>query len=89
MRRIKFKTQCERDLKRMKRRGKNSESFLSVAEILAIDGYLVAKYHSHKLSGEWVGLWECHIESDWLLIYDINDTEVLFVRTGTHSDLFE
>jgi mRNA interferase YafQ len=32
---------------------------------------------------------ECHIEPDWLLIYDITDAEVVLLRTGTHSDLFE
>jgi mRNA interferase YafQ len=73
----------------MKRRGKNSDSFLSVAKILATNGYLVAKYRPHRLSGEWMGLWECHIEPDWLLIYDVNDLEVLLVRTGTHSYLFK
>jgi mRNA interferase YafQ len=42
------------------------------------------------LSGEWRGFWECHIEPDWLLIYDLNDPAVLALhRTGTHSDLFE
>ena len=36
-----------------------------------------------------LGVWECHIEPDWLLIYDITATEVLLIRTGSHSDLFE
>src|SRR5271166_3662648 len=44
---------------------------------------------AHKLSGEWKGLWECHIEPDWLLIYDITSAEVLLIRTGAHSDLFD
>ena len=42
----------------------------------------------HKLSGEYDGLWECHIENNWLLIYNFNDTEIILFRTGTHEDLF-
>ncbi|MDR1731666.1 MAG: type II toxin-antitoxin system YafQ family toxin [Synergistaceae bacterium] len=47
-------------------------------------------YKEHSLQGEYAGSLECHIEPDWLLIYQIDDDirEVYFVRTGTHSDLF-
>lgn len=44
--------------------------------------------HPHKLSGEYAGLWECHIESNWLLIYVITDEGVFLARTGTHENLF-
>ena len=40
------------------------------------------------LKGEWKGYWECHIASNWLLIYKLTDDEVLLARTGTHADLF-
>ena len=48
------------------------------------------KYHPHKLSGKFEGLWECHIKSDWLLIWQQNDTELVLIMTdtGTHTDLF-
>jgi len=44
----------------------------------------------HPLQGEYTGSTECHLEPDWLLIYEVDDEvkEVYFVRTGTHSDLF-
>ena len=44
----------------------------------------------HQLIGNYSGCLECHIESDWLLIYQLDDAakEVYFVRTGTHSDLY-
>lgn len=34
---------------------------------------------------------ECHIEPNWLLVYKINDVELilLLIETGTHSDLFK
>lgn len=48
------------------------------------------KYKAHKLSSNYRGFWECHIKSDWLLIWTQDDIkkEINLVRTGTHSDLF-
>jgi len=45
----------------------------------------------HPLHGDYAGSLECHIEPDWLLIYQIDDEikEVYFARAGTHSDLFQ
>jgi mRNA interferase YafQ len=88
MRRITQRKQFRQDLKRQKRRGKNIEELIAAVELLAETGALPAGYRPHKLSGEWKGIWECHIESDWLLIYDITRDEVILIRTGTHSDLF-
>jgi mRNA interferase YafQ len=42
-----------------------------------------------RRAAEWAGVWECHIEADWLLIYQVTDDEVILLRTGTHSDLFD
>ena len=47
------------------------------------------KYRDHKLSGDYAGHRECHIEPDWLLIYRLTKSEVHFIRTGTHVDLFQ
>lgn len=41
------------------------------------------------LTGSWQDCRECHIEPDWLLIYQVTGDEITFVRTGTHSDLFD
>jgi mRNA interferase YafQ len=61
----------------------------SFNDLNAAGGPLPGDYRPHKLSGEWKGVWECHIEPDRLLIYDITLVEVLLIRTGSHSDLFE
>jgi mRNA interferase YafQ len=54
-----------------------------------IEGHaLPQKYQDHPLRGKFIGYRECHIEPDWLLIYKLNPSEIYFVRTGTHSDLF-
>ena len=52
---------------------------------------LDTKYYDHPLHGNYEGFNECHILSDWLLIYAKSNNELVLVasRTGTHSDLFD
>ena len=50
---------------------------------------LAAKHRNHRLVGNWNGRMECHVSPDWLLIYRIDGTDIVFERTGSHSDLFE
>lgn len=80
----------EHDVKRCKKRNLNINRLLDVVEILRKTGSLPPKYHPHKLSGKYAGLWECHIQADWLMIWSQNDTELtlLLTDTGKHSDLF-
>jgi mRNA interferase YafQ len=89
MRRITQRRQFRNDIKRQKRRGKDIEELIAAVELLAETGILPPEYRPHRLSGEWKAVWECHIEPDWLLIYQVSNAEVLLIRTGTHSDLFE
>jgi len=88
MRRISQRKQFRSDLKRQKRRGKDIGELIAAVELLAEDGALPAAYGSHRLSSAWRGVWECHIEPDWLLIYSVTDEEVFLIRTGTHAELF-
>jgi mRNA interferase YafQ len=88
MRRVAQRRRFRDDLKRQKRRGKDIGDLIAAVELLADDGTLPSAYRPHKLSGAWSGVWECHIEPDWLLIYVVTDVEVLLIRTGTHADLF-
>ncbi len=88
MRRIAQRRQFRDDLKRQKRRGKDIGELVAAVELLAEQGELPSPYRAHKLSGDWSGVLECHIEPDWLLIYSVTDDEVLLIRTGTHADLF-
>ena len=54
---------------------------------------LPPEYLDHPLKGDWRDFRDCHVRGDWLLIYRINETpqgeEVIFVRTGTHTELFD
>lgn len=59
--------------------------------LLQQNGGLPASYRLHKLGGDRIGQWECHIKPDWLLVWEQNDMELrlLFLYTGTHSDSFK
>jgi len=90
MRRIEYGFAFKKDYKRMVKRGASLPKLNAVLELLMNDEKLPTRNRPHLLSGEWKGFWECHIEPDWLLIYDLADPAVLALhRTGTHSDLFE
>lgn len=83
--------QFEKDLKRCIRRGYPMDMFREVIKLLERDGRLPAEYRPHILHGDREGQWECHIQSDWLLIWNQYDDELelLMLNTGTHSDLFK
>jgi len=49
---------------------------------------LTGKYPDHVLVGQYKGTRECHLEPDWLVIYELTETEIVLIRTGSHSDLF-
>lgn len=84
-----YTRQFEKDVKRMKRRGKNLEKLKIITRSLVVEEPLDPLHRNHKLIGNWQGRRECHIESDWLLIYKTEEGCVIFERTGTHSDLFQ
>ncbi|MBS0620967.1 MAG: type II toxin-antitoxin system YafQ family toxin [Verrucomicrobia bacterium] len=85
-----FRTsQFKRDLKLAMKRGKDMELIKEIMTQLAKGVPLQAKYRDHKLSGNFKDHRECHIEPDWLLIYRITSSEIIFERTGSHSDLFK
>ncbi len=79
----------EKDVLLMKKRRKNFFKFKNVLNMLAQEQELTPKYKNHKLRGNFVNHWECHIEPDWLLIYRNENEKLILVRTGTHSDLFD
>lgn len=82
--------QFRKDLKLAAKRGYDLNKIKNVIEKLANGEILEAKYRDHLLTGDYSGFRECHIQPDWLLVYQIDNGQlVLFLaRTGTHSDLF-
>ncbi len=84
-----FTRQFDKDVKRMQKRGKKLEKIKIIIRFLIEEETLDSIHRDHKLIGNWQGRRECHIESDWLLIYKKEEGRVIFERTGTHSDLFQ
>ena len=88
---IKFTGEFKRDMRLCKKRGYDMELIREAIRILSVDGKLPKEYLPHQLHGNRKGQWECHIQPNWLLIWEQHDKELILVmlNTGTHSDLFE
>lgn len=80
----------KKDLKSAKKRGYDLSLLKCVVDTLAMGQPLAEKHKDHSLVGNYKGCRECHITPDWLLIYEVSDSELILylTRTGTHSDLF-
>ena len=80
----------KKDYKLAMKREQNINLLDDIIHLLAKGEPLPETNRDHALSGNWIGHRECHIQSDWLLVYHVdNDILVLtLTRTGTHSDLF-
>ena len=87
---IKSTTRFQKDLKLIQKRGYDISLLTMVIKKLANGESLPEKYKDQSLSGNFKGCRECHITSDWLLIYEVSAGELILylTRTGTHSDLF-
>jgi mRNA interferase YafQ len=90
MLRLSFSNKMKRDAKRMGKRGEDMSKLQEVLGLLVTGQPLPPKYKDHPLRGPLKGFRECHIESDWLLMYRIVKDELLLLATatGSHSDLF-
>ena len=87
---VKFTNQFKKDLKLAKKQGKDIERLYAVIEKLADDEPLEQKYRDHDLNGNYKGCRECHVEPDWLLVYEVMDEVLVLMlyRVGSHSTLF-
>lgn len=87
---IKYQTAFKRDYKRIVKRGYDTRLLEEVIEMLAEQKPLPEKFRDHDLTGNYKGCRECHILPDWLLVYEVNNDEIILylIRTGSHSDLF-
>jgi len=87
---IRYHTSFKKDYKRIVKRGYDIKLMEEIIQKLAKGEQLSEKNKDHSLSGEYTGCRECHITPDWLLVYEIDNGELILylTRTGTHSDLF-
>ena len=89
MKKIETSNRFLRDLKLAPKRGKDLRKIEAVIDALARDEKLAQRRRPHRLKGDMRGLFERHIEPDWLLIWDEDDRHLFLIRCGTHADLFE
>ena len=87
---IKFTGEFKRQMKMCERRGYDMQLLREAIRILATEGKLPEKYLPHQLHGDRRGQWECHIQPNWLLVWQQHNRELVLVmlNTGTHADLF-
>ena len=92
MLKLEFTGRFKKDYKIAVKRGCNPKRLEEVLELLQKEEVLPSKYQDHQLvnSRNCQNMRECHIEPDWLLVYQIIDDELILrlIRTGSHSDLF-
>ena len=86
MRDFAFTNQFKKDLRLMEKRRKNMDKIYEVMTLLIWGEPLPERCREHKLSGDYEGLTDCHIESDWVMLYRKSDEKIVFYYTGTHSD---
>ena len=86
---IRYSSQFKKDIRRIKRQGKDLEKLREAISLLVKGEALPAHYLDHSLRGQWNKYREIHIDNDWLLIYRKTAKELLLVSTGSHSELFD
>lgn len=72
-----------KDIRRVKKHGKDISKLIAVLDLLKTGEPLSEIYHDHQLKGDLEDLRECHIESDWLLVYSIDEGELILLETAT------
>jgi mRNA interferase YafQ len=88
MKKVSQTTQFARDVKKMRKRGKDLAKLETIVRQLASGTSLDPKHRDHPLVGAWKPSHDCHVEPDWILIYTADDDSLRLERTGTHPDLF-
>ncbi|MCR4290899.1 MAG: type II toxin-antitoxin system YafQ family toxin [Candidatus Scalindua sp.] len=82
-------SQFKKDYKKSVKKRLNIKKLITVITQLTAGEKLPSQFKDHNLLGKYNKYRECHIDHDWLLIYQITEMELTLIRTGTHSELFE
>lgn len=90
MYRIVYTNRMKRDVRRAKKRGKDMAKLIDVLSLLQRGQPLPDRHRDHALGGDLRDFRECHIEPDWLLMYQFFEDRLILsaAATGTHADLF-
>ena len=84
-----YTTQFKKDFKQVSNQDKDISKLKTVIEILLSGNVLDPQYKDHSLTGKWKNHRDCHIEPDWILIYQLTKESLILERTGSHSELFK
>lgn len=86
---VRYLSRFKKDIKRLKRQHKDMEKLKTVIDMLADGQELPPEYQDHPLKNNWADFRDCHLEPDWVLIYQIKETTLTLVlaRTCSHSEL--
>ena len=85
---IRDKRSFRKDYRKLRSSGRDLSKLAVAIDTLSTGEPLAESYRDHALIGNYLGCRECHISPDWLLIYQTTETELILVRTGSHSELF-
>lgn len=77
----------KKDYKKAGKQGHEIAILKKVMTKLLNQEKLDSKFRDHDLIGNWKGCRECHLGPNWLLIYQINEDTIVFIRTGSHSEV--
>ena len=88
---VQYSTRFKKQLRKVLRQGKDIEKLKIVIDKLANKEELDIRYRNHKLVNNkfYKDCYECHIEPDWLLIYQYIDNELILIliSIGSHSEI--
>ena len=87
---VKSTSQFKKNLKLSRKRNRDINHLYELIELIASGETIPSKYKEHILIGNFKGIHECHVESDWLLLFEFDEEELrlILLGVGTHSDLF-
>ena len=89
---VQYTSRFKKEFKKILKQGRDENLFLEVLNVIANGEELTEKYKNHKLINDktFKECYECHIQPDWLLVYKVqnDDLVLLLFATGSHSELF-
>jgi len=85
---VRTTTRFKKELKKAARQQRDMQKLEAAVDLLQAEAPLPERNLDHALTGNYVGHRECHLSADWLLIYKIEESALILVRTGSHSELF-
>ena len=85
-RKVVVQRQFRKDVRKLKKQGKDLQKLSVVMQMIEERKKLPPKHKNHHFLGAH-NIWDCHIEGDWILLYKLVENEVIFIRTGSHSEV--